>query len=96
MRTIKLMADYHCYPLWEASPGEVGNIDPYTLPISATLQSHLLAWAAKFDATLNMDDPLSSGFQSRTEAEDFKSAGMALVEQLRMELGSEYKVVYKM
>jgi len=25
---IKLMADYGCYPLWWASSGKVGDIDP--------------------------------------------------------------------
>lgn len=95
MRTIKLMADYHCFPLWEASSGEVGNIDPYTLPISDTLQSKLLIWALKYDATLNMDDPLNSGFPSSQAADSFKSEGIELVEQLRTELEDQYVVTYK-
>lgn len=57
MRVIKLMADYQCFPLWEASPGAVGNIDPKDLPISLSLQRELMVWAEKFDATLNMQDP---------------------------------------
>jgi len=38
VRIIKLMADYQCFPLWEASPGKVGNVDPNTLPISEGLK----------------------------------------------------------
>jgi hypothetical protein len=57
MRTIKVMADYQCFPLWEASPGEVGNIDPDDLPISHILKERLAAWARAFDATLSMDYP---------------------------------------
>lgn len=41
MKTIKLMADYDCFPLWKSSPGEVGNIDPEDLPISYDLKAYL-------------------------------------------------------
>ena len=95
MKTIKLMADYQCHPLWEASPGEVGNIAPHTLPISSVLQAKLIEWAKKFDSTLNMDDPLSSGFRSAQEAENFKKDGNDLAEQLRNELVGQYMVIYK-
>jgi len=90
------MADYQCFPLWEASPGAVGNIDPKDLPISSSLQQELMAWAAKFDATLNMDDPASSGFKSELEADEFRMNGEALAQRLRKELGSSYAVTKKL
>jgi hypothetical protein len=52
MRSIKMMADYHCWPLWEASAGRVGNIDPRTLPISRDLVVQLESWARLYDARI--------------------------------------------
>lgn len=92
MRTIKLMADYQCFPLWEASPGEVGNIDPEGLPISQNLKDQLSAWARAFDATLNMDYPPDSGFESEEAEAEFKREGYRLAEQLRGELGPRFTV----
>lgn len=95
MRTLKLMADYDCFPLWEASPGQVGNIDPETLNISAELKGDLAEWARFFDQTLNRDDPANSGFAS-TEAENaFKMQGRTLGERLQTELGAAYVVKVK-
>jgi len=89
------MADYQCYPLWEASPGVVGNINPSDLPISVDLQNRLLAWANSFDATLNIDNPMLSGFKSEQAVEKFKTEGEALAHQLQTELGTEYLVIRK-
>lgn len=96
MRAIKLMADYQCFPLWEASPGVVGNIDPQHLPISPPLKQKLMTWAAKFDATLNMNDPASSGFESERAANEFRQEGEALAQSLQEELGSAYVVTKKL
>jgi len=87
------MTDYQCFPLWEASPGVVGNINPQDLPISTSLREALLAWAAKYDATLNMADPLSSGFDSRQAASEFREEGDALAQRLQKELGENYTIV---
>lgn len=92
---IKLMADYQCFPLWEASPGAVGNIDPRDLPISEALQERLLAWASRFDRTLDMNDPAISGFENTESAEAFKKNGLELAEILQTELGAEYAVVHR-
>lgn len=96
MKVIKLMADYQCSPLWRASRGVVGNIDPEDLPISRLLQERLMAWAAKFDATLNMNDPASSGFESEQAASEFRREGDTLVQQLQNELGAAYVVTKKL
>jgi hypothetical protein len=92
---IKLMADYHCFPLWEASPGAVGNIDPGDLPISEALQERLLVWASRFDRTLDMNDPAVSGFENAESAEAFKNDGLELVGILKTELGAEYEVIHR-
>lgn len=92
MRAIKLMADYQCFPLWEASPGEVGNIDPNELPISQDLKARLSNWARQYDETLNMDYPPDSGFESAGAEAEFKQEGLRLAEQLRVELGPEYEI----
>ena len=53
MKIIKLMADYHSYPLWWSGNNRFGNIDPKDLPISEELVDGLLLWAAFYDQTLN-------------------------------------------
>jgi hypothetical protein len=93
MRVIKLMADYQCFPLWEASPGKVGNIDPSSLPISEELGGDLLKWADLYDATLNTDDPIRSGFKTAAERLEFAKIGTRLCQRLREELGPEFQVV---
>jgi hypothetical protein len=96
MRTLKLMADYQCYPLWEASPGEVGNIDPNSLPLSTSLQAQLLDWADVYDKTLNWEDPATSGFACVDAVDEFKAQGMRLADRLRAELGPEFVVEVKL
>ena len=95
MRTIKLMADYQCFPLWEASPGQVGNIDPKELPISDELKLQLLKWAQVYDGTLNRDDPTCSGFQSHEAEVEFKNLGNELGARLQAELGIDFNVKVK-
>ena len=92
MKNIKLMADYQCHPLWNMSPGEYGDVSPDDLPISQNLKDRLTAWARAFDATLNMDYPPDSGFESEEAEAEFKREGYRLAEQLRDELGPEFIV----
>jgi hypothetical protein len=96
VRAIKLMADYQCFPLWEASSGVVGNIDPSDLPISLSLQQRLIVWAEKFDATLDMNDPARSGFASEQVADEFRQEGEVLAQSLQQELGTAYIVTRKL
>ena len=55
-----------------------------------------MAWAAKFDATLNMSDPASSGFESEQAGNDFRNDGRTLAGQLQRELGDTYLVTVKL
>lgn len=94
MKTIKLMADYGCFPLWEAS-GEVGNINPNDLPLSQKMRQLLVDWAYAFDQTLNEDYPPDSGFKSQAEEIEFKQQAARLADQLREELGPEFEVIVR-
>lgn len=77
------MADYHCYPLWNVSPGECGDIAPNEIPISKELQQRLLTWAAIYNETLDQDYPPSSGFKNSQEESEFSNEGKKLAECLR-------------
>lgn len=87
-----MMADYYCYPLWHAGGDEVGNIDPRELPISRVLANELISWSDIYDGTLNMSDPTGSGFKSKDDDINFKKAGEALYQKLKVELGCDYDV----
>ena len=93
MPVIKLMPDYECDPLWLVGENS-GNIDVDMVPISALLQAQLIAWAKTYDAILNWDDPLSSGFASPADELAFEQEGIRLYEALQAELGTDYEVLY--
>jgi hypothetical protein len=95
MKNIRLMADYHCYPLWNMSLEEYGDMAPSELPISEELQLKLLAWAATYDETLDVDYPPNSGFKSRELEQEFKREGERLVENLKIELGPDFCISLK-
>jgi hypothetical protein len=94
MKRIKLMADYHCFPLWEAGEGCFGNIDPNDLPISTALIEDLSLWARKYDDTLNEDAPNKSGFENSDLESMFFDMGRDLLDRLRFELDGKYEVEY--
>lgn len=92
MKYIKLMADYECFPLWENAPGEIGNIDPDSLPISDDLKCMLYEWAKRYDQTLNLADPINSGFRDEFDIVSFVNEGKVILSLLSKELGKEYVV----
>ncbi|MET3444033.1 hypothetical protein ABIC94_004842 [Variovorax paradoxus] len=92
MKEIKLMADYGCFPLWKAGPGEYGNIDPRSLAISLKLQAELIRWADAFNQTLDAKYPSNSGFKNNDDELAFRRETLRLTELLRAELGPEYVV----
>ncbi|CAM3417695.1 CdiI immunity protein domain-containing protein [Bordetella sputigena] len=91
MKKIKLMADYHCYPVWDLS-GPYRDIDPDELPISDNLKSRLMEWARTYDGILNMDDPAASDFETPEARRAFEACGRHLAEQLQKELGPDFLV----
>ena len=94
MKVLKLMADYECFPIWYSSDEGLENIDPELLPISTELKRKLREWSDKYDNTLNIDDPMLSGFRTEDEFYDFKREGEKLKEELSFELEKMYSIVY--
>lgn len=92
---IRLMADYECWPLWWDGDGRVGNIAPADLGLSDGLSADLSAWASAYDATLNRDDPASSGFASSDDQQQFHAQGERLATRVADELGSNAAVRYQ-
>jgi len=93
MKYLKLMADYQCYPLWNVSPGECGDIAPNELPISVELQQRLLKWAEIYNETLDKDYPPNSGFKNQEQENEFRSEGEMLAKFLKNELGSNFSII---
>lgn len=90
---IKLMADYHCSPLWHHGGSKVGNIDPVDLGVSEALASKLAAWAASFDSHLNISDPASTSW-TEEEEHAFEVEGHRLCRELASEMGERFSIVY--
>ncbi|SFV38726.1 hypothetical protein [Hyphomicrobium facile] len=59
-RSIKLMADFHTYPLWAMDEHLYGDFPPEKLGLSQELSADLNAWADAFTSSLNSDDPANS------------------------------------
>lgn len=59
-RSIKVMADYHAYPLWAMDEHLYGDFPPEQLGLSPDLSASLNAWADAFTSSLNGDDPANS------------------------------------
>lgn len=89
------MADYQCHPLWGVQPGDFGDISPDDLPISLELKKSLHDWATRYDLTLKMDDPASSGFHNKILESIFIEDGRKLAIKLQEELGINYNIVYQ-
>ncbi len=92
MRNLKLMPDYFSFPLWDTDAPD--NVDPAALPLSDATRARLAAWAAEFDAILNMDDPAASDFPSPEAERAFDQEGFQLWRQVSQELDGQYAVSY--
>src|SRR5512139_3370540 len=83
VRALRLMADYHCHPIWDAETS--GNVDPSSLGISPELAAAPNAWGDRYTATLNQSDPLAAGFDDELSAEAWLRMGAYLADRLREE-----------
>lgn len=95
LRTVRVMADYECHPLWLSGPqtGDIAPDDP-RLGLSPKLAKLLSDWADEYDETLCADDPISSGFSSNGAEFAFYRAGEELAVLLAQELGGNWTVTY--
>jgi hypothetical protein len=87
------MPDYQSYPTWRPG-GEEYNVDPEKLPISKALADELNAWGDEYDATLNLDDPASSGFPDDAAENAFAERGVDLARRLAAEVADRFRVEY--
>jgi hypothetical protein len=92
IRRIKLMADFGCHPIWHVDGSEVGNIDPGELGLSAALVERLATWAEAYEGIMDWGDPGSAGFASPQDEAQFDAEGARLAEQIRAQLGDEWRV----
>jgi hypothetical protein len=102
-RSIKIMADYDCHPIWwdSAHPewhntgnGALGDIDPATIGVSSRLAGDLSRWAEQFNAILNRADPTGSGFPSAQHEQAFHEQGRLLARRVQEELSRDFSVRY--
>lgn len=91
---IKIMPDYQCFPLWKIDDTGGENLNPKELPITKDLMGNLINWQNKYDATLNMSDPITSGFKNETEEIDFEKQGIKIWKQMMEEIGDIYQIKY--
>src|SRR6266404_4124994 len=77
-RRIKLMWDYHCWPLWEPE-SEHYVLEPHSLPLSQATKDRLLRWAGIPDAKLakHLDYPPNITWTA-DEAQAFEAEGREL------------------
>lgn len=92
---IRLSADYGLTVIWHASGDNFGPISASELPISEDLRQTIENWALAYDKTLNDDDPLSSGFESKEDEDRFLQQGQRIHDRLCHELKGVYEVEYK-
>jgi hypothetical protein len=93
-RHIKLMWDYHCWPLWETE-AEHYALEPDSLPLSETTKHQLLRWASIPDAKLaeHLDYPGDITW-TMAETRIFEAEGEALREIVQCELGAGFHLTY--
>lgn len=87
---IRVMVDYDCWPTWDDDSGQ--NVDPRSLPITRRLAQQLLAWATRYDDSLNRDDPTRSCL---ADPREFEADGRLLADLLCRELAGLCVVVYR-
>lgn len=90
---LKLMADYHCSPLWHHGGREIGNVDPAEVGVSEALAAKLERWAATFDSHLNVSDPAATKW-TEEEEKQFDGEGRRLCRELAAEIGERFAIVY--
>lgn len=92
-RRIKLMWDYHCWPLWEPG-GALYALESDSLPLSQDTKDRLRRWAAIPDAKLAEVEYPPDMKWTADEKQAFEAEGRELWRTLQRELGAGFLVVY--
>ena len=93
-QTIRVLADYNCYPLWLAGQEGYENVSPDKLGLSSKLRQAINDWAEEYDQTYNDADPASSGFRTGDAEKRHSARGEELATRVKEELGEGYSVSY--
>jgi hypothetical protein len=88
MISVKLMAEYECFPIWIGPLEDIENIPADSLEVSRELTSDINEWADSYEATYCPDDPISSGFKDVDSERAFAETGVSLATRLQEELGN--------
>ncbi|RUP10581.1 hypothetical protein [Hyphomicrobium sp.] len=83
-RSVKVIADYHCHPLWAMDEHLYGDFPPEQLGLSPELSADLNAWADAFTSSLNEDDPSKSLWtddQHRTHRAEARPLALRLAQE---------------
>ncbi|OEJ40722.1 hypothetical protein AR457_13000 [Streptomyces agglomeratus] len=95
VRQVRLAADYDCHPVWVlGSDGVSDNVPPGELPVDRNLAEELERWGDAYDATLDRDDPMASGFPDPRDEAAFAERGAGLARELARQLGEAWRVTY--
>ncbi|MEU4250797.1 hypothetical protein AB0F15_25655 [Amycolatopsis sp. NPDC026612] len=65
-----------------------------TLGLSSALIRELNRWADDYTATVNRDDPMTSGFLSEAAEEEFAARGRRLAEEVWAQVSPDWRVTY--
>lgn len=83
-KSVKVMADYDCHPLWLSHNGFESNVSAAELGLSPELTRDLNEWAQAFDSALNRDDPATSLWSDEEHGAHMR-LGRPLAERLARE-----------
>ncbi|WP_225845024.1 hypothetical protein [Streptomyces sp. HPF1205] len=92
MPNLRLYPEFQCHPTWLENDGAAENVAPEELPLSPKLTAALNDWQDRWDATYDLADPMSAGFSSDSEEQEFREDGENLAARLRSELGPDWTV----
>ncbi|HSH56177.1 MAG TPA: hypothetical protein VK983_05145 [Candidatus Limnocylindrales bacterium] len=89
MKTVlRLIPDYHVFPLGAITPHGYESLDGPELGLSPQLIEDITAWGDEFTAVLHR------GWQSKEARKNFAATGYRLVDRLRAETKGKYAVEY--
>jgi hypothetical protein len=90
---LKLMADYHAFPVWYVDHCMGTSVSPDLLGLSASLAHDLQAWSDEYTEAMYAAPSLDSP-KAATLADSCDGRGRALLVRLREELAGGYVVGY--